>query len=88
MVKLHEAVSEVMKDEDGSSYQEKAYIFAYSSGREAEDFELLTHDEQIKACKLEKEEEIKSFSHGTTVHRYTVDAGDFYVFVREVVYIF
>ena len=73
-----------IKDEDNNDYVEKIYIFDYESEDEADDFQLLNHNEQISACGLKKENSTPDKDTGT-VNRYFIDCSDCFVVVKEVV---
>lgn len=64
-------------------YSECVYVFEYEDGEE-EDFQLLSHNEQLQLCGFKVEE--KTPMDSGTVHRYFIDAGDVYVIIRECIY--
>lgn len=63
------------------SYSEIVHIFEFDSEDEAEDFPILSHNEQLSACGFKEE---RTPSKGT-VHRYIVDASDNWVVIRETI---
>lgn len=76
-------VSLVEEDDiEGGKFEssESVSIYAFESDDEAEDFELLSHKEQLALCGLKEE---STPEKSGTVHRYTIDPGDAYVVIRE-----
>lgn len=69
-------------NEDGDIYAEVVHIFSYETEDEAEDFSILSHEEQLKICGFKEE---KTPTKGT-VHRYVIDASDAFVVIRENIY--
>lgn len=65
--------------EDNFSSKEEVSIFTYENDEEAEDFELLSHKEQLALCGLKEE---STPEKSGTVHRYTIDPGDVFVVIR------
>lgn len=65
-------------DEDGK-YAESVHVFTYDDEDEADDFQILSHNEQLASCGFKEE---KTPSKGT-IHRYVIDASDAYVVIRE-----
>lgn len=63
------------------SYSELVHVFAFKDEDEAEDFQILSHNEQLAICGFKEE---KTPSKGT-VHRYIIDASDAFVVVRETI---
>lgn len=62
--------------EDGMQFSEKVYVFK----NEDEDFELLSHNEQVSMLGLPKE--LPTPSKGS-VTRYYIDVSDSFIVVRE-----
>lgn len=67
--------------EDGEFYAELVHVFEYENEDEAEDFQILSHNEQLSMCGFKEE---RTPSKGT-VHRYLIDADDVYVVIRETI---
>lgn len=76
--------TKTIKDEDNNDYTERVFVFEYESEDEAEDFQLLNHNEQINACALKKENSTPDKDTGT-VNRYFIDFSDCFVIIKEVV---
>lgn len=73
-------ILDVDTEEEGlNSYSEAVHIFKFEDDDESEDFQVLSHNEQLKMCGFKEE----STPSKGTVHRYIIDAGDYYVVVRE-----
>lgn len=68
------------EDEDGQ-YAESVHVFEFESEDEAEDFQILSHSEQLSMCGFKEE---RTPSKGT-VHRYIIDTSDVFVVIRETV---
>lgn len=66
---------------DDGFYSETVHVFEFEDEDEAEDFQVLSHTEQIASCGFKEE---KTPSKGT-VHRYIVDASDVFVVIRETI---
>lgn len=62
-------------------YAELVHVFEYENEDEAEDFQILSHNEQLSMCGFKEE---RTPSKGT-VHRYIIDADDVYVVIRETI---
>ena len=70
------------EDESEGYYSELVHVFEFEDEDEAEDFQILSHNEQLSVCGFKAEE--KTPSKGT-VHRYIIDASDVFVVIRETV---
>lgn len=75
MTKLYETHT-ADYSEDGVQGSEKIYVYA----NDDEDFELLSHNEQVSALGLPNE--MPTPSKGT-ITRYFIDVSDFFIVVRE-----
>lgn len=78
MKKLFSTKPYETEDEDGQ-YAEAVHIFEYETEDEAEDFQILSHNEQLSMCGFKEE---RTPSKGT-VHRYVIDPSDIFVVIRE-----
>lgn len=65
--------------EEGELYSESVHIFGFDSEDEAEDFQVLSHSEQLSLCGFKEE---RTPSKGK-VHRYVIDPSDIFVVIRE-----
>lgn len=81
MTLMYETPTVVLKDEDGSSVEETVLIYRFEEF-ESEDFELLSHNEQVSYLHLEKEKSTPNSDHGT-VTRYSMDPSDSFLIVRK-----
>lgn len=81
MTLLYETPCTLLKDEDESSIEETVSIYQFEDF-ESEDFELLSHNEQISYLHLEKEKSTPNADHGT-VTRYIFDPSDAFLVVRK-----
>lgn len=81
MVKIFESKVKEFEDEDGSVLKEKVMVFEFDDSEEDEDFELLSHNEQLQLLGL-KECSTPNKEHGT-VNRYYIDNSDGFLVVRE-----
>lgn len=75
MTKLYETHSADYSEDDVQG-SEKIYVYT----NDDEDFELLSHNEQVAALGLSKE--MPTPSKGT-ITRYFIDVSDFFIVVRE-----
>lgn len=66
---------------ESQDYAELVHVFEYEDDEEAEEFQVLSHSEQLASCGFKEE---RTPSKGT-VHRYIIDASDVYVVVRETI---
>lgn len=67
-------------EEDGGTLEETIYIYRSKDEDLAEDFELLSHAEQLELFGFKEE---KTPANKGTIHRYTIDPGEEYIVVRE-----
>lgn len=70
-----------LEEEGLNAYSESVYLFKFDNEDEAEEFQILSHNEQLKLCGFKEE---ATPSKGT-IHRYIIDASDYYVVIRETV---
>lgn len=68
-------------DEDGSKLTESIYVFCYEDEDEADDFELLSHNEQLAELGF-KESKTPNTENGS-VSRYYIDFSSAFIVVRE-----
>lgn len=81
MEKIFESDFVEIEAED-STISEKIYIYKFDDEFESEDFELLSHSEQIYELKLNKESSTPNTTSGT-VNRYYIDISSSFCVVRE-----
>ena len=67
--------------EDGESLEEKVLVFEFDSEEEAEDYEMLSHNEQLAEVGL-KENSTPNSNKGT-VNRYYIDNSSGFLVIRE-----
>lgn len=70
------------EDESEDYFAELVHVFEFEDEDEAEDFQILSHNEQLATCGFK--EESTPLKKGT-IHRYIVDASDVFVVIRETI---
>lgn len=70
------------EDNSEGYYAELVHVFDFESEDESEDFQILSHSEQLASCGFKEE---KTPAKSGTIHRYVVDASDVFVVIRETV---
>lgn len=80
MKKIFESELYGLTDEEGS-VEEKIYVYAFDNADEADDFSILSHNEQLAELGF-KENSTPSSNKGK-VNRYFLDASDFTLIVRQ-----
>lgn len=70
-------------EDDETRIEEKIFVFQYDTEEEVEDFEILSHNEQLLKLGFKAEEKTPSTKSGA-VNRYFIDPSDSFVVVREV----